>query len=182
MAVLVAADRLSNAGEVHRGVSAGSVYLGGKTPEQAEGLLAAQHPGTPREVRLGDGPRETTLDLAEAGADLDLARTVDRAYAVGRTGGFFERLADRQPAPASVSVRDGEAEVARSREGYALDVPATARNVGEALGNLRREAPMAGEAIEPGVSTPEAEEAAGEANRAMSRAVALTGDGGRPRS
>ncbi|QIN85362.1 hypothetical protein GBA63_21860 (plasmid) [Rubrobacter tropicus] len=208
VAVLVAADHLANAGKVHRGVSAGSLYLGGKTPEEAKSLLEARRPGDTREVRLVGGPRGTTLDLGESAADLDAARTAERAYAVGRTGGFFERLGDRadaavgaasvepavsydrgavreaveglaaetdrKPHPASVSVRDGEAEVAPSREGYALDVPATARNVGRALEDLRGQAPMAGEILEPEVSTPEAEKAAAEASRAMSRAVALT--------
>ena len=66
---------------------------------------------------------------------------------------------NREPRPASVVVRGNGVEVAGSREGYELDVGATAENVGLAIGDLGGETRMVGEVLEPGVETAEAEEA-----------------------
>ena len=220
VAVLVAAVSWSGGGEVYRGVSAGSVGLGGKTPGEAERFLKGSAGGS-GEVRLVGGPLggplggpgEVTLDAGQTDADLDAEATAGRAYAVGRTGGLFERLGDRgraflgiarvepavaydpgavrtaledaaegvarKPRPASVEVRGSEVRVAAAREGYDLDIGATAENVGRAVENLRGEAVMAGEVLKPGVDTAEAEEAAAEARRAMSAAVVLTSGEGR---
>ena len=185
--------------------------LGGKTPEEAERFLKGSAGGS-GEVRLV-GPGEVTLDAGQTDADLDAEVTAGSAYAVGRTGGFFERLGDRaraflgvarvepavaydpgavrtaledvaegvarEPRPASVEVRGSEVRVAAAREGYDLDIGATAENVGRAVENLRGEAVMAGEVLKPGVDTAEAEEAAAEARRAMSATMVLASGEGR---
>ncbi|QIN84541.1 hypothetical protein GBA63_19260 [Rubrobacter tropicus] len=209
-AVLVAADTWSSGGEIYPGVFAGSVDLGGMTPGEAEKLLGTRAVGSAG-IRLV-GPGEIVLEAGQMGARLDVAQTADRAYAVGRTGGFFERLGDRgraffgtavepavaydpgsvraavedasarlarEPRPASVEVRNSEVEVVAAREGYSPDVGATAENVGQAIGNLRDEARLAGEVLEPEVSTSEAEAAAAQARRAMSEEVLLTSGGRR---
>ena len=85
--------------------------------------------------------------------------------------------ANAQPRDAYVSVRGSEAEVVESREGYTLDAATTAENLDEALGSMSGEVEVAGEAVEPAVLTPAAEEAAGIAEEAMSAPVTLTADG-----
>jgi len=82
-----------------------------------------------------------------------------------------------QPRDASVNVRSSEAEVVESREGYTLDVADTAANLDDALASMSGEVRVAGEAVEPAVLNPAAEEAAGIAEEAMSAPVTLTADG-----
>lgn len=94
VAVLVAADYRMNVGEIHRGVEAGSVPLGGKSPEEARAVLEERSPGALEEIRL-EGPRETSMLIGGIGAGLDPASTVEKAYAVGREGNVFERLRAR---------------------------------------------------------------------------------------
>jgi vancomycin resistance protein YoaR len=102
LSVLVAADYWSNAGKIYRGVWAGSVAVGGKTPEEAERILKDRAAGALREIRL-TGPEEFVLDAEEMSAELDATATVDRAYAVGRSGGLLERLGDRAAAALGVA-------------------------------------------------------------------------------
>ncbi|MCA1715366.1 MAG: peptidoglycan binding domain-containing protein [Actinobacteria bacterium] len=85
--------------------------------------------------------------------------------------------ANAQPRDATVNVRGSEAEVVESREGYTLDVADTAANLDDALASMSGEVRVAGEAVEPAVLTPAAEEAAGIAEEAMSAPVTLTADG-----
>jgi vancomycin resistance protein YoaR len=85
--------------------------------------------------------------------------------------------ANAQPRDATVNIRGSEAEVVESREGYTLDVADTAANLDRALGGMSGEVEVAGEAVEPAVLTPAAEEAAGIAEEAMSAPVTLTADG-----
>jgi vancomycin resistance protein YoaR len=85
--------------------------------------------------------------------------------------------ANAQPRDATVNIRGSEAEVVESREGYTLDVADTAANLDRALGRMSGEVEVAGEAVEPAVLTPAAEEAAGIAEEAMSAPVTLTADG-----
>src|SRR5829696_2107350 len=78
---------------------------------------------------------------------------------------------------AYVNIRGSDAEVVESREGYTMDVQGTAANVDRALERMSSEVDIAGEAFEPEVLTPAAEEAAGVAEEAMSEPVALTANG-----
>lgn len=92
----------------------------------------------------------------------------------------IENLAARvneKPKDASVNVLGSQAKVVESREGYEVDVAATAANVDEALESMSGEAALAGETLEPGVSTPAAQEAARVAGAAMSGPAVLTADG-----
>jgi len=78
---------------------------------------------------------------------------------------------------AYVDIRGSDAEAVESREGYTMDVQGTAANVDKALERMSGEVEIAGEAFEPEVLTPAAEEAASVAQEAMSEPVALTADG-----
>ncbi len=94
IAMVVMADYWVNAGRVYRGVEVGSIPLGGKTPEQAEKVIADRTSGALKEMEF-DGPEDLSLSAAEMGVDFDVKSTVENAYAVGREGGVLERLADR---------------------------------------------------------------------------------------
>ncbi len=94
VASLVAADYWVNAGEIYRGVSAGSVSLGGETPGEARKLLEDRAARALAEIRL-TGPERSTLDTREMSVDFDAAATAESAYAVGRRGGLLERVGDR---------------------------------------------------------------------------------------
>jgi vancomycin resistance protein YoaR len=210
VSALVAADHQTNAGEIRGGVSVGDVYLGGKTPEEARGILTRSGPETFAEIRLS-GPRgDFAVPTEELGARLDARATAEKAYAVGRRGVFTERLGERIRAPFGVGVpaevryrsdaarakveglaarvnrepKDATVEisgtgvrVAGSDEGYRLDAATTAANLGRALENLSGEAEMSGEALEPEVTTAEAEAVARDAREAVSGPLVLTASG-----
>ncbi len=92
----------------------------------------------------------------------------------------IENLAARvneKPKNASVNILGSEANVVESREGYEVDVEATAANVDEALDSMSGEAGIAGETLEPGVLSPAAQEAVRVAGAAMSQPAVLTADG-----
>ena len=78
---------------------------------------------------------------------------------------------------AYVDIRGSDAEAVESREGYTIDVQGTAANVDKALERMSGEVEIAGEAFEPEVLSPAAEEAASVAQEAMSEPVILTADG-----
>ena len=126
VSALVAADQLTNAGEIRGGVSVGEVHLGGKTPEEARGILTRNGPETLEEIRLSGPSRDFTFSAGDLGARLDVRSTVEEAYALGRRGGFAERLGKRVRAlfgvdvPAEVRYRS---EAARAKvEGLAARV------------------------------------------------------------
>ena len=102
VASLVAADYWANAGAIYRGVSAGSVPLGGETLEEARGLLEARAAGTLDEVALR-GQEGYTLGTAGMDVDFDAAATAERAYGLGRSGGLLGRLGDRARAAFGVA-------------------------------------------------------------------------------
>ncbi len=85
--------------------------------------------------------------------------------------------ANREPREASATVSGSRVEVKESAEGYSLDVPATVENVDRALESLAGEAEMAGEVLEPGVNTGEAEAAAEEVRGALSSPLVLRAEG-----
>jgi vancomycin resistance protein YoaR len=77
---------------------------------------------------------------------------------------------------AYVDIRGSDAEAVESREGYTMDVQGTAVNVDKALERMSGEVEIAGEAFEPEILTPAAEEAASVAQEAMSEPVTLTAE------
>ncbi|QIN81036.1 hypothetical protein GBA65_21565 (plasmid) [Rubrobacter marinus] len=93
--LLVALDSGVDAGVIHRGVSVGGVDLGGKTPEEAGEILGDPERGVLGEIVLERGPERFPFSGEEMGVDLDVAGTVDRAYAAGREGSVTERFGDR---------------------------------------------------------------------------------------
>lgn len=90
--------------------------------------------------------------------------------------GLAGRL-DKEPRDASVNVSGKEVSVTGSREGYATDVAATAKNIGEAFENLEGEAEVIGGVLEPKVATDGTENAAAEARRAISKPLVLAANG-----
>jgi vancomycin resistance protein YoaR len=212
LAVLVAADYWSNANKIYRGVSVGSIAVGGKAPGEARRFLEDRAASALTEIRL-TGPEVFVLRGEEVDIDFDATRTVDRAYTVGRQGGHLDRLGDRvkaalgaarvapaveyrpeaaraavedfaarvnrEPRSAAVIVRGAEAEVAESKEGYELNVPATVENVDQAIEDLSGEARVVGAVLEPKIATPAGEDVASKARQAMSDTVVLTTAGRR---
>ncbi|MDQ3924709.1 MAG: VanW family protein [Actinomycetota bacterium] len=92
----------------------------------------------------------------------------------------IENLAKRvnqEPQDAYVAVRGSQAEAVESREGYVVDVEATAANVDGALESMSGEAEIVGETRTPGVLTPAAQAAAERAQTAMSGPVTLASGG-----
>jgi vancomycin resistance protein YoaR len=96
VATLVAVNYLGNSGRIYPGVTVGSVDLGGKTPEEARKMLEERTSGL-KEVKL-TGPEELTFSADGMAVNFDVGASVDRAYAVGRQGGIFERIGDRMAA------------------------------------------------------------------------------------
>ncbi len=84
------------------------------------------------------------------------------------------RRVDRQPREASIAVEGTEVVVGESREGYGLNVPATAAGIRAAVEGVTGEAEMVGETVEPSVKTPAAEAAAAEARDVVSGEVSLS--------
>ena len=98
-------------------------------------------------------------------------------YDPGQVDAAAEAVAqrvDRQPREASVAVEGEEVLVEESREGYGLDVAATAANLRGAIEGATGGAEMIGETARPGIETPAAEEAAAVARDAMAGEVSLS--------
>ncbi len=95
VAVLVTVDYGSNAGKIYRGVEGGTIPLGGKTPEEARGIVEDHLASDLREIRFVGGPQEVSIAPGKIGVRYDVEGTVDRAYAVGREGGVLARLGER---------------------------------------------------------------------------------------
>ena len=70
MTVLVAADYWMNYGKIYRGVSVGSVPLGGKTPGEAQQILE-ERAGSLEEIEL-TGPQEFTVPSDRLGVNFDV--------------------------------------------------------------------------------------------------------------
>ena len=98
--------------------------------------------------------------------------------AVAREVKEISALVDEEPREATVRVEGTEVVVGSSREGYRVDVPATMVEVERAVEGATGEARMVGEALEPAVTTAEAERTAEKARGAMGdENVVLTAGG-----
>jgi vancomycin resistance protein YoaR len=102
---------------------------------------------------------------------VDYEREAVRSELEGRA-----RRLNQEARDAYVNVTGSRAEAVGSREGYTLDVEGTAANADGALENLSSEVEVVGQEVVPSVLTPEAEEAAGVAEEAMSEPVNLTAE------
>jgi len=119
VALLVATDYWANAGKIFRGVTIGNVPVGGETPEEARSMVEAQGANALGELRFTGGPEEFAIPAREAGLNLDVDGTVDRAYAVGREGSISKRIGERIEAAwgtvETSSVVDYDREAVRNR-------------------------------------------------------------------
>ena len=87
-----------------------------------------------------------------------------------------ERL-NEQPANATVEIYGSEVQTSDSSQGYQMDVPATMKNVNAAVDDMTGNVEIAGKALEPGITTGEAETVAEKAQRATSGQVVLSAVG-----
>ena len=94
VAALVVADYWTNHGRIYPGVSAGSVDLGDKTPEEARKTLQERTGGGLKEIEL-TGPRSFNVSSKDVGVNFDVQATVEQAYAVGREGSILKRISER---------------------------------------------------------------------------------------
>lgn len=100
LCALLVGDYLLNSGEIHRGVSAGEVELGGMTEAEARNALEGRASRRLDEIALRS-PRtqgDAAISAAGIGLRLDAAETARRAYAVGRDGGMLRRVRQRATA------------------------------------------------------------------------------------
>jgi vancomycin resistance protein YoaR len=94
VAVLVAADYLTNSGRIYRGVEVGDVALGGKTTAEAHQIVEEHATDELEKIEFTD-PDQFTRTATEMGVSFNVEATVDEAYAVGREGNILERLGER---------------------------------------------------------------------------------------
>lgn len=118
-ALLVAADYWANAGKIFEGVTIGDVPVGGETPEEARSMVEERSDNALGELRFTGGPEEFSLSAADAGLNVDVEGSVDRAYAVGREGSILKRIGERMEAAWSTvetsPVVDYDREAVRAR-------------------------------------------------------------------
>lgn len=122
-------------GRIAVGVSAGGIALGRLSPDEAADRLAAVAPSDDVSVTLVDegSARSWTRRASEVGLQADPSSLAERAYAIGRTGGWLERVRA----------------VYRARFGPGIDIPLgtfdpdTARAALEALADAFVVAPQA---------------------------------------
>ena len=84
---------------------------------------------------------------------------------------------DHPPREANVKIYGSEVEVAKSREGYELNLAATMASVDSAIEDMSGKARLRGDVLDPGVTTAEAEAAAKKARGALSEQLMLKAEG-----
>ncbi len=98
VSVLVAADYWANAGTIFSGVTVGNVPVGAEMPEEARGMIEERGANALGELRFTGGREEFALSAQDMNLNVDVDRTVDRAYAVGREGSISKRIGERMEA------------------------------------------------------------------------------------
>jgi vancomycin resistance protein YoaR len=96
VAAIMATDYRMTHGEIYRGVSVGGVPVGGKTPEEARGILQERTGGF-EEIEL-TGPEKFTVSSEQLDVNFDVRSSANKAYTIGRQGNLFKRLSDRMEA------------------------------------------------------------------------------------
>jgi vancomycin resistance protein YoaR len=127
--------------------------------------------------RRGSIP-ERLAERAGAVFGMSVPAAVSYRLEIGRAK--LEELAARvneEPRGASVTISGSEVKVSRSEEGYRLDIPATMENLDHALQGLTDEVEVAGDVLEPGITTQEAEESAEKARQALSEQLVFKAEG-----
>jgi vancomycin resistance protein YoaR len=84
---------------------------------------------------------------------------------------------DHPPREANVTIDGSEVKVAKSSEGYDLNLAATMASVDSAIEDMSGEARLRGDVLDPGVTTAEAEAAAKKARGALSEQLMLKAEG-----
>lgn len=87
-------------GKILDNVTAAGIQLGGMTPEEATAALERAVAQSYEEESMVITLAENTLELSpkDTGAKLNVSALVEDAYALGRTGGFWEKQQARQQA------------------------------------------------------------------------------------
>jgi vancomycin resistance protein YoaR len=84
---------------------------------------------------------------------------------------------EHSPREANVKIYGSEVEVAKSRDGYELNLAATMASVDSAIDDMSGKVRLRGEVLDPGVVTAEAEAAAKKARGALSEQLMLKAEG-----
>ena len=80
--------------EINRGVSIGSVDVGGMTRDEARKALRADASATFEKISFGTSKEGFSVSGDDLGIKVDAASAVDEAYSVGRRGNMFQHLSD----------------------------------------------------------------------------------------
>jgi vancomycin resistance protein YoaR len=80
--------------EINRGVSIGSVDVGGMTRDEARQAVQADASATFEQISFGTGKEGFSVSGDDLGIKVDAASAVDEAYSVGRRGNMFQHLSD----------------------------------------------------------------------------------------
>ncbi|MCA1717303.1 MAG: peptidoglycan binding domain-containing protein, partial [Actinobacteria bacterium] len=130
--------------------------------------------------REGSIARRLSDRLHAASGTLAIPPAVE--YRTGKVRAQVQDIASRwqeEPRAALINVHGREIEVVSAREGYELDVNATAQSVNRAIEDMGGEAEIVGEVLRPRYTTAEAEHAAEKARAAAGAPITLTYDGQR---
>jgi vancomycin resistance protein YoaR len=80
--------------EIDRGVSIGSVEVGGMTRDEARKAVQEDASSTFERISFGSGKEGFSVSGDDLGIKVDAASAVDEAYSVGRRGNIFQHLSD----------------------------------------------------------------------------------------
>jgi vancomycin resistance protein YoaR len=80
--------------EIDRGVSIGSVEVGGMTRDEARKAVQEDASATFERISFGTGKEGFSVSGEDLGIKVDAASAVDEAYSVGRRGNVFQRFSD----------------------------------------------------------------------------------------
>jgi len=80
--------------EIDRGVSIGSVDVGGMTKAEARQAVQNDASATFEKISFGTGKEGFSVSGEALGITVNAASAVDEAYSVGRRGGVFQHLSD----------------------------------------------------------------------------------------
>jgi len=95
LVVVVGVFYLAGGGdEINRGVSIGSVDVGGMTKEEARRAVQEDASATFEKISFGTGEEGFSVSGDDLGIKVDAASAVDEAYSVGRRGNVFQHLSD----------------------------------------------------------------------------------------
>src|SRR3712207_2405385 len=80
--------------EIYRGVSIGSVDVGGMTRDEARGAVQADASASFEKISFGTSKEGFSVSGDDLGIEVDAASAVDEAYSIGRRGNIFQHLSD----------------------------------------------------------------------------------------